>query len=332
MIGSMYQSTRGKNALGAVTGNSAITIKSPTTGEDIRFTLVELDSAQVLEKTVKNQYNKRNDALLTRASLLDILPEIERDKRNTQPAIALQTGDTFNILSGMRRRTAVSLVKDAKLVMLVAKSLSTADQRAFAFTSDVYKEPSFLDLGFTLTQFKTHMAEQGVSLSTAELAEEFEIATGKASEVMRFAALPNALYRPFPDLSLIQYRFMRQMIKLQSIHPEAFSAVVSTVREQLETTLSDPTTLSEQSDVKKRTTAVQTAFLSALNADPTLNPSQPVTTASQRSQFWSQVADNAIDGCTVKLLSRDSGVTIKLDHRKLPQETLDAIAKLIQKG
>jgi hypothetical protein len=185
---------------------------SPITGELIEWEMLVLPSSEISAKTIKSQYNKRSKKHLTRAAVNDILPEIAELKRNTQYVKAVEVDGKYEILEGVRRTTAVSYVPDGKLYMLVAKSLNEEEKRHYAQMSDVYREPTQLDIGYSALEIREQYKQQNDVIRDFKLAEMFGVSTGKMSEAITSASLPDSLIYLFPALEFIQVRFLRQII------------------------------------------------------------------------------------------------------------------------
>lgn len=204
-----YSHSHNKGAL-LRAGGAELTLVSPTTGKPISVTEVKLQSVQVKDSIVKSIYNRRSWELLTPSAVLDILREIEKDKRNTTPVIAVKKEDgKYEIIAGLRRCFAVSLVPDAQLVMHVAQVMSEEDKAAIAKRADTYKAPSLIDFGLTLKDYKNQIGEGAFTVRGA--AEVFGINKTAVSEALRFAELPTEFFKLFPDIEIISRRFLRKL-------------------------------------------------------------------------------------------------------------------------
>ena len=140
------------------------------------------------------------------------MPEIARDKRNSHPALGVNNEDgRIEILAGLRRSKAVSFIEEGEFVILVCQEMTDEEKLHFAQTSDIYEEPSAIDLGFTIQELMANKKANGEKLSQQQAGELFGVAEGKVSEVLSFAALPTELFTLYPSLSAIGYKFLRSL-------------------------------------------------------------------------------------------------------------------------
>ncbi len=313
-----YERNRGSNNRAAVVGEQ-VKIPSPVhEGVEHTFKMIAIDSDDVKNKTYKSPYNKRSADHLTLASVIDIFTAIQRDKRNTHPAFGCYDKDgNIEILAGMRRRFCVSLLDDGKFYVLVADKLDEKEKAKLAITSDEYEEPTVIDIGFSICELKQSKAEKGEAINREELAEIFDISTGKVSESVAFASLPSDLFSLFPSLASISYRFLRQAVKLHKASEQQFRAVIDdAIRSSMRVTYGAG---DSKADIKERCKNLESEILAM--AAPKKPTKEPVTR-------WRKVKESK--GVNVSV-SAKGVVSLKIDESKADKETIDKIYELLNK-
>lgn len=312
-----YSHSHNKGAL-LRAGGAELSIISPTTGNAIAVTEVKLKSERVKDSVIKSIYNRRSWELLTPSAVIDIFREIEHDKRNTTPVIAVKRDDgKYEIIAGLRRCFAVSIVHDAELFMHVAQSMTEEDKAAIAKRADTYKAPSLIDFGLTLKEYKQQVGEG--SFSVRKAADIFGINKTAVSEALRFSELSTDFLRLFPDIELISRRFLRK-ITSSDVGQEHLKEVINNISAPI-VDLSLVEEGNEQAFIKKITLELEKeiiAFLSVRNKKPDLEV--------QEKAVWSDslLKDNVI----VKQV-RD-GVRISLPLSLVNSEVGEKIRELLK--
>ncbi|MCG7550925.1 hypothetical protein [Pseudoalteromonas sp. Of7M-16] len=316
-----YQNkNRGKvkaNALAAIQGQqSKMTLKS---GKEVTFRTVEIPSAEIAEKTFKSPTNKRSEQHITIGSVMDILPEIREQGRNSVHAYGVEHQDgRIEVLAGMRRRKCVQLTENGVFVILVAPAdqVSHSDRKSLTSIADTYEEPSIIDLGFSMLEMKRNSQEK---LNQEKLAELFEVSTGRVSEAMSFAEkLPDDLYSLFPSLGAISHRFLRDCLKLYKEAEQAFRGQLDkAIRDGLRITVNEDTS---KDDLKLATKQLETKLLAMFKSD------KPVQEKTSSKSVWD---DKPLKkGASVKV-AKSGAVTLKLD-KHIDEATQKKILKLLQ--
>lgn len=308
--------TRRKSTLPKLPANDTHGLQepSPITGELIEWEMLVLPSNEIPAKTIKSQYNKRSKKHLTRAAVNDILPEISELKRNTQYVKAVEIGGKYEILEGVRRTTAVSYVPDGKLYMLVAKSLSEEEKRHYAQMSDVYREPTQLDIGYSALEIREQYKQQGDVIRDFKLAEMFAVSTGKMSEAIASASLPDSLILLFPALEFIQVRFLRQVIAWIKVNElDKFGEVIKRFEQLSE----------DDKNIQRESVTLQKKILKELAASVAKEVEfSPATT------LFTHI--DVIDG--IGLSVKPTGeVLLSIDTNELGDEYLELMRELISK-
>ncbi len=279
-----------------------------------------IPSSEIEDTTYKSPYNRRSDMHLSMGAVLDILPEIQRDKRNQHPAYGFVDKDgNIEILAGMRRRKAVSLVEDGVFAVLVTTTLDEEERKALARSSDVYQEPTAIDIGFSIIEYKDRVAKSGdnAKVTRDELAEIFGIAQGKVTECVAFANLPSELYSLFPSLAAIEYRFLRDIAKVhKKCEPQLRKAINDAISQGLRVTVNPQ---DDTDTLKANCKELQNTLLEMVSTKkPAKKP--PVTR-------WSKV--KAKKGVKVKV-NANGTVALQIDEDKADQKVIDKLYELLK--
>ena len=204
----MYTMSKSKGSMSlAGAGNSGIYMSSPTTGEKIKLQEVIIPSDAIWASVYKSVYNSRSRELMTPATVMGILQSIRDAGRNMIPVIAVKDGEgKFEILSGMKRSYAVSISPGSSLVVHFAEEISEEDKKLVAKTADLHEKPSFLDTALSIKQYKDQV---GDSFTLRGAAEIFGVGKSSVSDLIKFAELPNKLFKMFPGAGYITWRFLK---------------------------------------------------------------------------------------------------------------------------
>jgi hypothetical protein len=305
----------------------------PSSNREVEFELEYIESKDINEICFKSKYNRRSFLHLSKHSVLDLFGPIELEKMNTTPALGCRTSDgKIEILAGLRRSFTVSLIPDAKLAILVAKNLSEDEKMAVAFRSDEYKKPSHVDIAYSILNFvkqsnkeaeeksakEGKTIELGLSIGDAlfdKLYAVFGKSRGYISEHLQFSQYPDELYSLFPDVSFIEYRFLRNLLVYRKDNQ-----ILNIIRE-IDTINVEESDLSD--DIKDKTVATQKAILKAASE----LSKKPVLVPDTLQDF---VEAPIKDG--VKVTTGKSALTIKLDKKlmddpKFKEDLLTLIKK-----
>lgn len=313
-----YNLNRGNNSRKGLIQAEIVKIPSPIRpGVELSFKMRIIKSDDILKTTYKSPYNLRSADHLSIGAVLDILPEIRKDKRNTHPAFgSVDSSGKVEVLAGMRRRKAVSLTENGEFYILVCEELNEQEKAHFALTSDEYEKPSLLDLGFTLIELKQRKAEQGIEINYDELASMYKVSTGKVSEAINFAQLPSELFSLFPSLANISVRFLRSMKKHHKAGEGNFRATLNKAIESgMRVAVSGE---DNQDSIKAKCKQLEIDFLESLS-----HKDSPIKPTSKWSDF------NAVSGVKVAL-AKNGKIKIELDDKKLSKEKLNKIYKLLE--
>jgi ParB/RepB/Spo0J family partition protein len=288
-------------------------------GVTLLFKAEVIKSSEIKEKTFKSPFNTRSADHLSEASLLDILPSIRSQKRNTQPALgAKDANGMIEIIAGLRRSKSVSLVDDAEFVIFTCENMNDDEKRHFALTSDIYKAPCHIDVGVTIKNFIANAKEQGNKVTYAEAAKVYEISVGKVSEVMGFAELPNELFMLFPTLDDIGYRFLREVVKHAKVN-------MKSVRDAIQLATKEDFRLSieqvENSALRDSTVKdLQNFLLESIKASKTKQNDD----SSQ--SLWADLPETK--GVKISIL-KSGKAKISIDESKLSDELSKELLKLL---
>lgn len=189
---------------------------SPVSGRAYTLELRELPSEDIkgnFEKLVDN--DRSLEHLQGNACVLDILPSITKDKRNSMPGYAVAgTDNKLRMISGLRRMHAVSLVSGASFQFWYTETMSEEDQAALAKNSDRHDRPSSAD---RVVSLKLKERSLGREVTLDELMEEWGVSLRYARELKRIMHhVPEGLYSLFPALKFIPYAFLQKLLSFNS--------------------------------------------------------------------------------------------------------------------
>lgn len=196
----------------------------PASNRVVEFEMRYIESKDINDICVKSRYNRRSSQHLTKTSVLDLFDDIDLDKMNSVPAYGYKRPDgTIEVLAGMRRTYTVSLIPDAKLMILIASDLTPLEQMSLAYTSDEYKKPSNVDMAYSIYNYVCESnsklpASDRLRINDAlfeELQNVFKKSRGYISEHFSFAKFPLDLFELFPDVSFINYKFLRNLLNFK---------------------------------------------------------------------------------------------------------------------
>lgn len=196
----------------------------PATNRNVKFEVRYIDSKDIEDICVKSRFNKRSEKHLTKTSVLDLFDDIEEDKMNSVPAYGyLRPDGIIEILAGLRRSFTVKLIPDAKLMILVSADLTGPEQMALSYSSDEYRKPSNVDLAFAMHNYviKVNSEKRQNEFKVGdelydELQTVFKKSRGFINEHISFAKFPSELYDLFPDVSMINYVFLRKILTFKN--------------------------------------------------------------------------------------------------------------------
>lgn len=175
---------------------------SPITGKTYTFKLVSIKGDQIQTAATISPYNSRSQDQLSLADVSDIYPSIELDKTNTHPIRAVGSKSNFCILEGSRRSFCVSKVENATLMVLLTPKMDEEDQRHIATISDIYRNPTTIDIAL---QIKKH---ELMDVSLGKIAKTLKISKTSAFNAKKIVSIPEEIYSLFPGVSYIKIRFL----------------------------------------------------------------------------------------------------------------------------
>lgn len=297
------------------------TLSSPSNGQSIKLTQIQIPSSKVMQSIVKCKYNKRNISYLTPAAVLDILGDIRTAKQNTNPVLAVKLADgRFEVIAGIRRCYAVSLCPDANLVLQYADSMTDADKQILAKTSDIYRAPSLIDFGLTLLDFKKEAGDD--DFSVRQVAEAFGENKTLVSDALRAAELPSELIKLFPALEFISRSFLRKVTAKNISSTDILTAVMDI--DPLSFTNEDLLHEDADSTIKQSCKMLETKIVNNLSRLRTNSKShKPVNYIAEE---WGAAKFQA----GVKAKVSNNTVTLTLDKKAANSELGRALLKLLE--
>lgn len=294
----------------------------PASNRVVEFEMQYIDSKDINELCVKSRYNRRSHQHLTKTSVLDLFDDIDLEKMNSVPAYGFKRTDgTIEILAGMRRTFTVSLIPDAKLMILVASDLTPIEQMALAYTSDEYKKPSNVDMAYSIYNYviesnsKLNVSDK-LRINDAlyeELQNVFKKSRGYISEHFSFSQFPLELFELFPDVSFVNYKFLRSLLSYKA--DDKLIEVLKSI-EAVEVLDSD-----DIDAIKQKTTEKQKDILNALTV-------RAVSLIPQNLLNFS--TNKPIAGASIKATKQ--GLTINVNKSLLDDPTFEQRLKSLLIG
>lgn len=215
-----------------------------------------IDSDKLDDILFKSPANVRILDGISPESLSDILPSIKKSKRNTFPVYAVVSEsdpDKIEIIDGFRRFSAVKLVPDAKLFVVVYKHLTQEEKEHFVKVSDIQREISLYEWGLDIKRFLDDQEKLGKKWLNKELTDIYPLSETKISTALSAIRLPIELVKELPTLNHVSATWTRSILSLK-LDDETLIAVASSYTKPAK---------KEGEDIDAYATRVRNALLSA---------------------------------------------------------------------
>lgn len=186
-----------KKSIRLPTGN---TLKKMVLGNHRVFYHEIVEVGQVERRTSVFNLNERNQDLLNKHGVADILPDIRRNKRNDFEVFARKDGNNFELADGSRRRRACVL-GDAALLLWVCDDLTDKEMEYLSDSGNKHKQASVYERGLVYLRW----LDEGRYTSSAEISRERSVARRTVDRCLHAAKLPKFLieaYRSPNDMSV----------------------------------------------------------------------------------------------------------------------------------
>ena len=201
----------------------------------IKLSCKIINSDQIEQTTQVYGKNRREQSLLSKASVADILPAISADGRNQHPALSWYINGVEHVLSGSRRRKAC-LLSNADYIVLSSPDFTDEDAKILAVSSDQYIAPSLWERGKAYDETRLELINQGKKGSYREIATIEGVShTAIADSLKAFTKIPSKVLSLYPTANHVGREVAKKLMSAIDLDNEAFLARV----EALEGNLSD---------------------------------------------------------------------------------------------
>lgn len=168
------------------------TLKKIILGKQRKFYHVIIEIGQVEKHTRVFNLNERNQELLNKHCVEDILPSIRQSKRNMNEVYARKVGNDYEIADGSRRRFACIEGK-AALIAWVCDDLTNEDMKFLSISGNKHKQPSIYERGLEYIR----LLENGTYSSPTDMEEETGIKRRTLNRCINTAKLPTWLIKAY---------------------------------------------------------------------------------------------------------------------------------------
>lgn len=202
-------------AIGKIQSSENLVEPSPLNPQKLNVWVdVELPSKDVLSRVRKMKYNARSFRHLNKEAVADILPTIEAAGFNSEKVRAIKVDGIYYLLGGNRRTYAVSLVKNAKLRMLVCNDLTDEEHIHYCQILDLYRGPCVLDQAYSVNEYvSNHFNEHHINPPISLLEKVFNRSSSSIHYLKSYAKITDDLISLFPSLHYIGTGFLREVVK-----------------------------------------------------------------------------------------------------------------------
>jgi len=283
--------------------------KGRVTGKEYKWTLKSMPAADVHTKLKRSIHNQRSP-ILTKASVADILPSIEKDGQNEIPGYVVGGKDGVGeVLVGWRRSYAVSLVENGFFQYWYCESVDELDQKAKCRVADLQRSQSPGDRVLSLRELEKDI---GQTVENPEVAQEWGTSERYVRLIRSFMSIPDEIFSLFSDASLLTKSFLETITKLDL--PE------SEILERVSEVEPMPSDIADEEEIKSLARKKHTEVINALkkvegSRKLTLPPSWKVELR---------------EGVKIKPGMKGL-VNISVDTNKLSEKEQEAIRKILLK-
>ncbi|KZN35809.1 hypothetical protein N474_17920 [Pseudoalteromonas luteoviolacea CPMOR-2] len=291
--------------LGQASVGQEVTMPAPSDpNRQIKLICEVISFNDIEAKTTVFGKNRREQSLLNKKSVADILPAIKSDGKNMHPALCWKNGSSLVVLSGSRRRKACLLAK-ADYVVFSSEDFTEEDAKALAVSSDQYIAPSLWELGKAYVQTRNKLQESGKKGSYREIAAIEGVShTAIADAIKAFEQIDRQVVLMYPTPNHLGREVAKKLIVAMKERPEAFAQKVAEYS-------ADVLENEDMSD-EKRAIAI-TKYLTTFELE-----------ASNRNEC---LLENKF--VKVQRSVNSGAVTVKIDDKVLTDKRLEQLQKLL---
>lgn len=197
--------------------------------------------------------NRREQSLLSKASVADILPAISADGRNQHPALSWQKDGIEYVLSGSRRRKAC-LLSNADYIILTSADFTDKDAKILAVSSNQYIAPSLWELGKAYNETRLDLISQGKKGSYREIALVEGVShTAIADSLKAFTKIPSKVLALYPTANHVGREVAKKLMFAIDIDQDSFLSRVNDSENNLADYILDTDDKTSASITKKLT-------------------------------------------------------------------------------
>lgn len=168
------------------------TLKKMIFGKQRKFYHVLIEVDYVEKYTSVFYLNERDQELLNKHGVSDILQSIKNNKRNTNEVYARKIGNNYELADGSRRRVACILGK-AALTLWVCDELTDIEMDCLSESGNKYKPPSLYERGVIYERW----FETGRYTSESEIERETGLTRRTVARCRNTAKLPKWLIKAY---------------------------------------------------------------------------------------------------------------------------------------
>jgi ParB family chromosome partitioning protein len=167
-------------------------------GKQAAFELVTIEPLKIASDTEVLATNERDQELLNRTSLSDILPSVEQEGQVT-PAIGYYVDGKIVVIEGSRRRMSCLLAKKPFLVYVTESALSGEQAKNISVIGNKYRVLSLYERGRVFERMLSEgLYDNGKALCAAEGVDEATLSIARKA-----FGLPRELILLFPSVNMI---------------------------------------------------------------------------------------------------------------------------------
>lgn len=223
----------------------------------IRLSCKIITSDKIESSTRVYGKNRREQSLLSKASVADILPAISSDGRNQHPALSWSKDGIEHVLSGSRRRKAC-LLSNADYIVLTSADFTDEDAKILAVSSDQYIAPSLWELGKAYYETRSDLISQGKKGSYREIAAIEGVShTAIADSLKAFTKIPSDVLALYPTANYVGREIAKKLMLAIDLDAEGFLSRVNYLKVNLNAFILD-TDDKTSSAITKQLTEVKT--------------------------------------------------------------------------
>lgn len=211
-----------------------ITMPAPSDpSRTIRLSCKIIASDKIESSTRVYGKNRREQSLLSKASVADILPAISLDGRNQHPALSWSKDGIEHVLSGSRRRKAC-LLSNADYIVLTSEDFTDEDAKILAVSSDQYIAPSLWELGKAYDETRADLISQGKKGSYREIAAIEGVShTAIADSLKAFIKIPSEVLALYPTANHVGREVAKKLMLAIDLDTEGFLSRVDDLKVNL---------------------------------------------------------------------------------------------------